>query len=100
MVIWCPSLAQAPDTTIPAISTKETPMNDDEINDGYELVMLADNETAWRTLVFDKFKQILNEIKTLQSNPIQNVIRSKSFFKNELKSNCKMKFSTTKESSN
>lgn len=45
----------------------------DENDDCRELVLLAGNETAWRTLVFDNFRRILDEMKILQSNPIQNV---------------------------
>lgn len=50
----------------------------DENDDCRELVLLAGNETAWRTLVFDNFRRILDEMKILQLNPIENVTVSKS----------------------
>lgn len=65
-------------TTTTTTSNKENAVlltSDEDINDCSELVMLVagNDEASWRALVFDKFKQILDELKSLQSNPIQNV---------------------------
>ena len=34
---------------------------------------MSGGESTWRELVFDKFRNILDELKTLQINPTENV---------------------------
>ena len=41
--------------------------------DSADSALLAGGESSWRLLVFDKFRQILDELKSLQKNPNENV---------------------------
>jgi hypothetical protein len=45
-----------------------------------ECIILEQKELEWRTIVFDKFKLIINEIKELLANPKKNVNLSSLFF--------------------
>lgn len=49
----------------------------DELDSAEAVLLLNNDETTWRGLVFDKFKRILDELKTLQANPNENVSERK-----------------------
>jgi hypothetical protein len=65
--------------TQPAVPAQPTQMinyiNKEPFNEDVEIeeCSLYGPEMKWRNLVFDKFRQIVDELKRLQVNPIENV---------------------------